>query len=111
MTFVNSEHFVSVFFDLEKAYDRTWRYGIVRDMHNVGLRGRLPLYIAEFLKHRTLSVRIGNHISEKREQQNGVPQGSVLSVTLFALKINDVKLIKYLMTLIFITPCMWMTSK
>ena len=48
-----SEHFVSVFFDFEKAYDRTWRYGIVRDMHNVGLRGRLPLYIAEFLKHRT----------------------------------------------------------
>ena len=35
MAFVNSEHFVSVFFDLEKTYDRTWRYGIVRDMHNV----------------------------------------------------------------------------
>ena len=83
MAFVNSEHFVFVFFDLEKAYDRTWRYGIVRDMHNVGRRGRLPLYIAEFLKHRTRSVRIGNHLSEKREQQNGVPQVSVMSVTLF----------------------------
>ena len=27
--FVNREHVVSVFFDLEKAYDTTWRYGIL----------------------------------------------------------------------------------
>ena len=55
---------MSVFFDLEKAYDRTWRHGIVMDMHQVG-RGRLPLYIAEFLKRRTLTVRVGNHIYTK----------------------------------------------
>ena len=73
---------------MEKAYDGTWRHGIVMDMHTAGLRGRLPIFITKFLKHRTLSVRIGNYTSPKKEQQNGVPQGSVvLSVTLFALKI------------------------
>ena len=66
IAFANSEHFVSVFFDLEKAYDRTWRHGIVMDMNQVRLRGRLPLYIAEFLKPQTLSVRVGNHISTKK---------------------------------------------
>ena len=39
VAFINSEHFVSVFFDLEKAYDQTWRHGIVMDMHTAGLRG------------------------------------------------------------------------
>jgi hypothetical protein len=28
-----------VFFDLEKAYDTTWKYGILRDLHDMGLRG------------------------------------------------------------------------
>ena len=28
--FVNKEHAVSVFFDLEKAYDTTWKYGILK---------------------------------------------------------------------------------
>ena len=27
---VYDEHLVSVFYDLEKAYDRTWRYGILK---------------------------------------------------------------------------------
>ncbi|KAJ8027494.1 hypothetical protein HOLleu_32649 [Holothuria leucospilota] len=31
--FVRGNHVVSVFFDLEKAYDTTWKYGILRDLH------------------------------------------------------------------------------
>ena len=38
-----------VFVDLEKAYDTTWRYGILKDMHKLGLRGRLPTFIENFL--------------------------------------------------------------
>ena len=30
-------------FDLEKAYETTWQYGIIRDLHRIGLRGRLPV--------------------------------------------------------------------
>ena len=33
---------VSVFFDLEKAYGTTWKYGIMKDLHGMDLRGRLP---------------------------------------------------------------------
>ena len=33
--FVNKEHAVSIFFDFEKAYDTTWKYGILKDFHNM----------------------------------------------------------------------------
>jgi hypothetical protein len=32
--FINNQHVVSVFFDLEKAYDTTWKYGILNDLHS-----------------------------------------------------------------------------
>ena len=34
--FIKKEHVVAVFFDLEKAYDTTWRYGILKDIHKLG---------------------------------------------------------------------------
>ena len=43
--FIKKEHVVAVFFDLEKAYDTTWRYGILKDIHKLELRGRLPTFI------------------------------------------------------------------
>ena len=48
--FAQRQHAVGVFFDLEKAYESTWKFGIMRDLHNAGLRGRLPLFIESFLK-------------------------------------------------------------
>ena len=38
----NREHVVALFFDLEKAYDTTWKYGILLDLFKAGLRGYLP---------------------------------------------------------------------
>ena len=88
--FAQKEHTVAVFFDLEKAYDTTWKYGILKDVHDMGLRGRLPIFISKFLTNRSFSVRLGSTLSAKREQEMGVPQGCVLSVTLFGIKINSI---------------------
>ena len=88
--FVNREHVVSVFFDLEKAYDTTWRYGILKDLHDLGLRGRLPVLIRSFLEDRTMQVRVGSTLSDFYDQEQGVPQGSILSTTLFNIKINNI---------------------
>ena len=43
---------VSIFFDLEKAHDTTWKYGIMKDLYNVGLRGRMctPFYSKHFIQ-------------------------------------------------------------
>ena len=55
--FAQRQQAVGLFFDLEKAYETTWQYGIIRDLHRIGLRGRLPVFVSEYLRdHR---VRIG----------------------------------------------------
>ena len=88
--FVNREHTICVFFDLEKAYDTTWHYGILWDLHIMGLRGNLPLFVQNFLSSRSFQVRLGSVLSAPFIQQNGVPQGSVLSCTLFLVKIDAI---------------------
>ena len=84
------EHSVSVFFDLEKAYNTTWKYGIMKDVHDIGLKGRLPLFLQNYLTDREFKVKVGSVRSELHKQEQGVPQGSILSVTLFSLKINNI---------------------
>jgi ribonuclease HI len=75
---------------LEKAYDTSWKYGILSDLFKAGLRGNLPIFIAKFLENRTFQVRVGATYSDSFVQEAGVPQGSILSVTLFNLKINGI---------------------
>jgi hypothetical protein len=88
--FIRGEHIVSVFFDLEKAYDTTWKYGALKDLHEIGMRNRMPLFINIFLSDRCFKVRIGNTFSDLHNQEMGVPQGSMLSVTIFNVKINSI---------------------
>ena len=88
--FIKKEHLTAVFFDLEKAYDTTWKYGIMRDLSDFGLKGRLPHFIDNFLSNRNFKVRVGTTLSDLQGQEEGVPQGSILSVTLFSIKINNI---------------------
>jgi ribonuclease HI len=87
--FINKQHVVSVFFDLEKAYDTTWKHGILSDLHDLGFRGRMPHFIDSFLQSREFKVRVGSTLSNSVDQEMGVPQGAILSVTLFSIKINN----------------------
>lgn len=48
-TFIKKVHAVAVFFDLEKAYDTTWRYDVLKDLYEIGLRGNWPIFISNFL--------------------------------------------------------------
>ena len=53
--FIQNQHLVAVFFDLQKAYDTTWKYGILKDLHNMGLRGNLPIFIGNFFIRQNFS--------------------------------------------------------
>ena len=88
--FQEKKHTIAVFFDLEKAYDTVWRSEILNSMHNMGLRGKLPAFAEGFLSDRRFCVRVGASHSEYLEQEEGLPQGSVLSVALFAIAINSI---------------------
>ena len=84
------KHTIAVFFDLEKAYDTVWRSEILNNIYAMGLRGNLPNFIQNFLTDRKFRVRVGASHSNSMNQVEGVPQGSVLSVTCFAIAINDI---------------------
>ena len=59
-SFASRQHAMAIFFDLEKAYDTTWKHGIKQDLHDAGLRGRLPVFIENFLRDRKFKVRLGS---------------------------------------------------
>lgn len=87
--FAVRKHTVAIFFDLEKAYDRTRKYTIVKQLYDWGLRGNLLRFIDTFLSSHSFKVRIGNALSNTHILENGIPQASPLSVTLFAAAVNN----------------------
>lgn len=87
--FSRRNHLVAVFFDLEKAFDQTWRLGILKTIHKWNFRGNLPIFIKNFLEERTFNVKIQETLSNTRSLKNGIPQGSTLSVVLFAIAVNE----------------------
>ena len=88
--FTQKKHLGAVFFDIEAAYDTVLRGSILRRLFKYGIRGRMGLFIKNFLTGRRFRVRVGNDHSSSFTQVNGVPQGGVLSVALFAVVINDI---------------------
>ena len=69
----------------------------MKDLHKLGLKCRLPLFIQIFLSDRTFNVRTGNTVSGIFKQEQGIPQGSILSPIMVGIKINDiVKCVKYI---------------
>ena len=54
---------------------------IMTDLQEIGLKGRLPIFVQNFLSNREFKVRVGSTLSEAHNQEQGVPQGSILSVT------------------------------
>ena len=88
--FARKKHVVGVFFDIEKAYDTTWRFGILRKLYSAGIRGHLPTFVKNFLSKRIFRVKVNSALSRMKIQEQGVPQGSVLSCLLFLVAINDI---------------------
>lgn len=76
--------------DISKAYDTTWRPRILEILSNIICNGNLFNFIKNFLTNRTFQVKCNDKLSKIHDQNNGVPQGSTLSVTLFLLAINDI---------------------
>ena len=55
---------VSILFDLEKAYETTWKYGIMNNIHDMDLRVRLALFNQSFSSERKFRVRVGTSLSD-----------------------------------------------
>jgi len=48
------------------------------------------LFLRNFLSNRTIQVKAHDAVSKPYLTENGIPQGSVISVTMFVISINDI---------------------
>jgi hypothetical protein len=80
----------AVFLDIEKAFDTTWQPGLLYKLSKLQFSTSLIKLIASFLSQRKFRVSVEGEMLTPRFMQAGVPQGSVLSPTLYTLYINEI---------------------
>ncbi len=80
----------AVFYDFRKAFDTVWHEALLGKLSAAGVSGSLYSWLQDFLNNRTQQVEVGQTLSAPGVPLAGVPQGSVLSPTLFPLYINSV---------------------
>ena len=88
MLFKKRTKVVSVFFDLTKAFDKVWREGLLLKILESGGSGRMYRWIRCFLHDGSARIKLDGHFSKSVKMREGVPQGGVISPTLFLLHIN-----------------------
>jgi hypothetical protein len=87
--FNNKMSTAAVFVDIEKAFDTTWHSGLPYKLSKLKYSTSFIKLIGYFLSQRKFGVSVEGEMSTPRVMQEGVPQGLVLSPTLFNVYIND----------------------
>jgi len=75
--------------DIEKAYDTVWINGLLYKLISFTLPTYLIYILKAFLTDRSFIVRLTDTFCTPKITPSGLPQGAVLSTTLFAIYISD----------------------
>ena len=78
----------TIFLDLEKAFELVSKEVLLESAALLGIRGRLLLWLDDYLTNRTGTVHFQGKTSKVNHLSNGTPQGSSLSPLLFNMVIN-----------------------
>ena len=76
--------------DFEKAFDRIGSHVVIDQLVKWKIGPKILKFIKSFLTCRTFRVRINNSHSKILRMENGIPQGSPLSVILFTIAFNEI---------------------
>ena len=75
--------------DVAKAFDKVWHEGLKYKILHAGLPGIIERILCNFLDDRSAVIKKRGIISERFNLKSGVPQGSILSPTLFIYYTSD----------------------
>lgn len=79
-----------IYLDFSKAFDRVDHKIVVTKVKKLGIKGKLLLWLEEFLTNRSQKTIVQGHESVKLRVLSGVPQGTVLAPLLFIIMLNDI---------------------
>lgn len=80
----------AILLDVAKAFDKVWHDGIIYKMLQLNAPFWIVRIIQSFLQERTFKVKLGTAMSSLKQVEAGVPQGSVLSPTLYNIYTHDI---------------------
>ena len=75
--------------DISKAFDKVHKESLIYKLSKLNMPGPLLRILSNFLQDRTAQVKLNNKLGDVFELKSGVPQGDILSPTLFLIMIND----------------------
>ncbi|GFX80374.1 probable RNA-directed DNA polymerase from transposon BS [Trichonephila clavipes] len=79
----------AVFLDIQKAFDRVWREGLLYKLIKYDFPPPMIKIISSYLADRNFSVRINTYSSHRRTEAGGA-QGTLISPLLFNIYVNDI---------------------
>ena len=85
----HNEFAIALFIDYQKAFDTVNREILLKKLDRYGIRGKPLDLIASYLSNRYQFTKINSSQSSKLPCNIGLPQGAILSPTLFILYLND----------------------
>ena len=80
---------ITVALDMSKAFDTINIHTLIRKLLQTNIPGTIIKFIANYIKGRKVYTTYRNHTSKQRQFKTGVPQGGVLSPTLFNIYTSD----------------------
>ena len=81
---------ITVALDMSKAFDTINIHTLIRKLLQTNIPGTIIKLIANYIKGRKAYTTYINHTSSQRQLKTGVPQGGVLSPTLFNIYTADI---------------------
>ena len=87
--FQDEKVLMAMWIDLQKAFDKVWTDGLLLKVQRCGIGGKMYKWITSFLHNRKARVTVDGKQSRKFTLRHGVPQGGVVSPTLFLIFIDD----------------------